>query len=62
MIRIIQRGTKRTSECKYCGCKFSFDNEDIQVIDVPCQEYDELLYCPQCGKKISVKKKLEDRR
>lgn len=30
MVEIIERGTKTTTKCKYCGCRFSYEQEDIK--------------------------------
>ena len=30
MIKIIEPGTKTVAECNSCGCKFSYEKEDIQ--------------------------------
>ena len=57
MIEIIERGTKQIERCVNCGCKFSYEQEDIQrksnngphmsII----QNY---IVCPQCGKEIHI--------
>ena len=58
MIKIIKKGTKKNQECNFCGCIFSYEEEDIitktygegifyQVKDV--------IYCPQCKKEIIFK-------
>lgn len=30
MIKIIEHGTRTVAECCHCGCKFSYEKEDIQ--------------------------------
>ena len=30
MIQIIETGTKKISKCPECGCKFSFEAEDVK--------------------------------
>ena len=30
MIKIIEPGTKTVAECNSCGCKFSYEKEDIK--------------------------------
>ena len=30
MIKIIEPGTRTITECTECGCKFSYENEDIE--------------------------------
>ena len=57
MIEIIKRGTKIVTECKKCGCEFSFESEDVQrkysFIDNP-KKYGEYVMCPQCNKEVVV--------
>ena len=31
MIKIIEPGTRTVTSCEYCGCKFSYEKEDIKV-------------------------------
>lgn len=54
MIKILKEGTKKVAICESCGCKFSYDREDVEVIDIPCQEYEEYIKCPQCKVKVDV--------
>lgn len=54
MIEIIEHGTKQTRKCKACGCKFSFENVDIEHsthCDFGNFSYDYVI-CPQCKQKI----------
>ena len=30
MIKIIEPGTRTITKCSECGCKFSYENEDIE--------------------------------
>ena len=30
MIKIIEPGTRTITKCTECGCKFSYENEDIE--------------------------------
>ena len=30
MIKIIKPGTRTVTSCEYCGCKFSYEEEDIK--------------------------------
>ena len=46
MIKIIEPGTRTITKCTECGCKFSYENEDIVKT---------LVACPQCGKEIVLK-------
>lgn len=60
MIRIIEKGTRQTRTCENCGCRFSFEAEDIEVArELPIcggkitgRAY---IKCPQCGKQITLK-------
>ena len=53
MIEIIKRGTRTITECKQCGCKFSYESEDIQRNYYP-KKYGECVICPQCNKEVIV--------
>lgn len=62
MIEIIKRGTKQIIDCGVCGCKFSFDNEDIiygstnvSVSGAFIPVVSSYIDCPQCGNSINVK-------
>lgn len=62
MIRIIEKGTRQTKTCENCGCRFSFEAEDIEVVrELPIcgGKITELEYikCPQCGEQISIEQK-----
>ena len=55
MIEIIKRGTKTVTDCKMCGCKFMFENEDIQEECVDgYKQYREYVMCPQCDEKVII--------
>lgn len=66
MIKIIEPGTRTVAECCHCGCKFSYEKEDIQsrpykVIDTvahgvvkPPIFLESYVTCPQCGKALIV--------
>lgn len=62
MIEIIERGTKQIQKCKACGCKFSFEKEDIER--AKCHEFRNFSYdyviCPQCKEKIELGGKKND--
>ena len=32
MIEIIKQGTKKITKCNYCGCEFSYEEEDLQYM------------------------------
>lgn len=61
MIKLIEPGTKTVAECYNCGCKFSYEKEDIQSrphkIPDGCAPmfYDTYIECPQCHKSITLK-------
>lgn len=67
MIKIIEPGTRTVAECYHCGCKFSYEREDIQsrpykVIDNVSRGVVKLpifletyVPCPQCGKAVVIK-------
>ena len=56
MIKIIEPGTKKIGECENCGCKFSYENDDIKVSGPhsmdQLQTRKSYIVCPQCGKEI----------
>lgn len=66
MIKIIEPGTRTVAECCHCGCKFSYEKEDIQsrpheTPDVLTQVitrlpifFESYVTCPQCGKDLTV--------
>ena len=56
MIKIIEPGTRTVTECAECGCKFSYENDDIETDGLL---FNKLVFlgkiwvvCPQCGKEI----------
>ena len=64
MIQIIEKGTRKIRKCPECGCKFSFEAEDVKEAYTPPRKYDDFLLtaasrgtyvvCPQCSKTITV--------
>lgn len=53
MIRIIEPGTKQIAVCEDCGCKFSFEKEDVQFRgNDPLRPnwHKHFVLCPQCHK------------
>ena len=56
MIKIIEPGTRTVTSCKYCGCKFSYEKEDIEKDGLFANNAVVLgktwVVCPQCGKEI----------
>lgn len=62
MINVIKLGDKTIGECENCGCKFSYENEDIKhgqykLPDVKQSPmfYDTYIECPQYHKSITLK-------
>ena len=65
MIEIIKRGTKKIAKCNYCGCEFSYEEEDIQhyehgryneyeLVEGVKHGYKKYVVCPQCKKEFVV--------
>lgn len=54
MIEIIERGTKKIAKCPYCGCRFSYEEEDVIGVSVSSH-----VDCPQCKKAIVLTGKRE---
>ena len=58
MIKIIEPGTRRITECAECGCKFSYEKEDIEVSGLysmdQLQTRKPYIVCPQCHKSIAL--------
>lgn len=46
MITIIKRGTKETQRCDFCGCVFSYEEEDVNCD--PRIPQRKTIECPQC--------------
>ena len=59
MIKIIEPGTRTITECAECGCKFSYENEDIEKDGLWANNLVFIgkifVVCPQCGKEIVLK-------
>ena len=53
MIKILEPGTKKITRCESCGCKFSYDIEDVKVFEEP-GDYSEFIQCPQCKAKVTL--------
>ena len=55
MIKIIEPGTKKITYCEDCGCKFSYEKEDVQEvssssISKSVVAHKIFVMCPQCHK------------
>ena len=59
MIKIIEPGTRTVTQCAECGCKFSYENEDIEKDGLWANNLVFIgkifVVCPQCGKEIVLK-------
>ena len=59
MIKIIEPGTRTVTKCAECGCKFSYENEDIEKDGLWANNLVFIgkifVVCPQCGKEIVLK-------
>ena len=59
MIKIIEPGTRTIAKCTECGCKFSYENEDIEKDGLWANNLVFIgkifVVCPQCGKEIVLK-------
>ena len=59
MIKIIEPGTRTITKCTECGCKFSYENEDIEKDGLLANNLVFIgkifVVCPQCGKDIVLK-------
>ena len=59
MIKIIEPGTRTVTSCEYCGCKFSYEKEDIETDGLLVNNLVLIgiiwVVCPQCGKEIILK-------
>ena len=65
MIKIIKEGTRKIAKCEYCGCEFSYEDEDIQHLEAGRYNewelvkgikhgYKRYVICPQCKKDFVV--------
>lgn len=52
MIEIIKHGTKHTAICFECGCKFSYEDEDVLNDTLDYKTVRTYVNCPQCDKKV----------
>ena len=59
MIKIIEPGTRTITKCAECGCKFSYENEDIEKDGLWANNLVFIgkifVVCPQCDKEIVLK-------
>lgn len=56
MVEIIERGTKEVAKCNICGCKFSYEKEDLINVDVDNYKgFKEFVRCPQCSYEVIIR-------
>ena len=55
MIKIIKEGTRKIAKCSNCRCKFSYEEEDINMFP-NSRRNSVTLYvnCPQCNKAVGI--------
>ena len=51
MTEIIEPGTKKVVKCNHCGCKFSYEQEDIKhhLLSEVVNSGEDFVSCPQCN-------------
>lgn len=61
MIKIIKEGIRKITTCDKCGCEFSYEHEDIEVIDISDMfgnlTITKKIECPQCKHYIILSKR-----
>ena len=58
MIKILEVGKIFKARCPKCNCLFQYEKEDIQIKEANGDEYS-IIECPQCGKEISTRGRLD---
>ena len=56
MIKIIEEGTRRLNTCPDCGCKYSFEKDDVKSEESKLYpgKYNCYVECPQCHEKNHI--------
>ena len=56
MIQIIKEGTRKIADCHVCGCKFSYEAEDvISIVDSFHKDMKTAsVICPQCNSDVPL--------
>ena len=55
MIKIIESGTRKVIQCDVCGCKFSYEKDDVQNERTQLfSGFYDFVECPQCYNKVVV--------
>lgn len=53
---IIKRGTREITTCNTCGCKFSYEKEDIENANKDNYKgWKEYVVCPQCSCEVILR-------
>ena len=53
---IIKKGTREIITCNTCGCKFSYEKEDIKNADIDNYKgWEEYVMCPQCECEVVIR-------
>ena len=56
MIKIIEHGTRKIAKCPNCGCEFSYEEEDINMVPrARCLSVTHYISCQQCNNDIVSK-------
>ena len=55
MIKIIKEGTIKIAKCPNCGCEFSYEEEDINMVPHAGYLSVNYIHCPQCNNDIVLK-------
>lgn len=56
MKQILKRGTREVTDCPICGCKFSYENEDVVNEDTDNYKgWREYVSCPQCETNVILR-------
>ena len=58
MKKILEVGRIFKARCPKCNCLFQYEKEDIRVNKLGEDEYS-VITCPQCGKEISTRGRLD---
>ena len=55
MVKIIKEVTRKIAKCSNCGCKFSYEEEDINMFHNTRRNSVTLyIHCPQCSKAVGI--------
>lgn len=58
MSKVVELGSRTIYDCENCGCRFSYEKEDIKVSGLysmdQLQTRKSYIECPQCHKSITL--------